>query len=228
MARAPRTAPSRWIALAGALAAALLRALGATWRVEIVGEHPLRPGAPPVVGALWHEGLLVASHLFRDRDVVVMVSRSRDGDWIDAVLSALGYARSARGSSSRGGSGALRAQIGLVRDGRSGALLCDGPRGPAHLAKPGGVMLAQRAERPLLAAAIGARPCWRFASWDRSILPLPFARVVCAFGEPFAVPAEGGRDAVESATRRLQLDLERLDLVVAERLASRRSDASAA
>lgn len=219
MARAQRTAaPSRWIALAGALVAWLLRALGATWRIEIVGDHPLRPGASPVIGGLWHEGLLVAAYLYRDRDIVVMVSRSRDGDWIDAVLARLGYARSARGSSSRGGPGALRAQIARVQEGRSGALLCDGPRGPARVAKPGGVMLAQRAGRPLLAAALGARPCWRFGSWDRSILPLPFARIVCAFGEPFDVPPEGGRDAVEDATRRLQLDLERLDALVAERL----------
>jgi len=213
------TAGSPCVALAGTLAAWLLRMLGATWRIEYIGEHPLRPGASHVVGALWHEGVLVAAHLFRDRDVVVMVSRSRDGDLIEAVLSRLGYARSARGSSSRGGTSALRAQIGLVRAGRSGALLCDGPRGPARLAKAGGVMLAQRTERPLLAAAIGARPCWRFRSWDRSILPLPFARVVCAFGEPFPVSAEAGRDAVDHALRRLQLELERLDTLVAARLA---------
>jgi lysophospholipid acyltransferase (LPLAT)-like uncharacterized protein len=171
-----------------------------------------------VVGGLWHESLLVAAYIFRDRDIVVMVSRSRDGDWIDAVLARLGYARSARGSSSRGGAGALRAQIERVREGRSGALLCDGPRGPARLAKPGGVMLAQRTGRPLVAAAVGACPGFRFSSWDRSILPLPFARVVCAFGQPFAVPEEGGREAVEGATRRLQLDLERLDALVAARL----------
>ncbi|HVP29569.1 MAG TPA: lysophospholipid acyltransferase family protein [Myxococcota bacterium] len=218
MARAARTASSRALALAGAVAALLLRALGATWRIEVLGEHPLRPGAPTVVGALWHEGLLAASYLFRDHDVVVMVSRSRDGDLIDAVLSRLGYARSARGSSSRGGVGALRAQIELVRGGRSGALLCDGPRGPAHVAKPGSVLLAQQAGRPLLAAAIGARPCWRFRSWDRSILPLPFARVVCAFGVPFEVPSEAGREGLAHAGRRLQAELEQLSAIVAERL----------
>lgn len=225
MDRPVHAAPSRWIALAGTLTAWLLRALGATWRVEFVGEHPLRPGAPPVVGALFHEGFLIASYLFRDHDVVAMVSRSRDGDLIDAVLSRLGYARSARGSSSRGGVGAARAQIALVREGRSAALLCDGPRGPARVAKSGAFVIAQQSGRPLLGAAMGARPCWRFASWDRSILPLPFARVVCAFGERVAVPPDAGRDDLEEANVRLQIELERLGSVVEERLASRWSDA---
>src|SRR5215469_17379475 len=133
-AEAPRLARA-WRAFLGGIAACFVRALGATWRVEVLGENPIGPGKTPVAGALWHRGLFIAAHFFRDQRIVVMVSRSRDGDWIESVLSGLGFAASPRGSSSRGGASALRQQVELVQAGHTAALLCDGPRGPARVAK---------------------------------------------------------------------------------------------
>jgi lysophospholipid acyltransferase (LPLAT)-like uncharacterized protein len=182
-------------------AAWLLRVLASTWRVEIRGGDPFAPGAArPVLAALWHESALCAAGLYRDHGVHVAVSRSRDGEHIAAVLAKLGFGESMRGSSSRGGAEALRGVLRALDDGAVVAVLVDGPRGPAHVAKSGIVAAARLAGVPILPVGISARPCLRFASWDRMKLPLPFAHVCLRYDEPIAVASEAS-DADAEATR---------------------------
>lgn len=188
----------------------MIRALGATWRVRVEGPNPFDAPGRPALGALWHRSVFLAAHQFRDRNAVVIVSRSRDGDWIEALLSRLGYAPSPRGSSSRGGASALRQQIRTARETGVGALLCDGPRGPAGVAKPGVLLLARACHAPLWPVAFSARPALRLGSWDRMLLPLPFARVLCAYGEPIVVPRHGGEAELEACRVRLERSLHRL------------------
>jgi lysophospholipid acyltransferase (LPLAT)-like uncharacterized protein len=193
----------------GVFGAALIRALGRTWRVSTAGPDPFALEGP-VVGALWHEGLFVAAWRWRGRGVAVPVSRSRDGDRIDAVLGRLGFAPSPRGSSSRGASALLRSMIRLARAGHLVAVLPDGPRGPARVAKPGVVALASAADAALVPVAVAARPCLRFGSWDRVMLPLPFARVHCVYGEPIRLPKRSGDADVERWSAELEAALGRL------------------
>jgi len=173
------------------LAALLLRGLGATWRIDVEGDNPLEPPGAIVVAALWHRDVLVTAYQFRDQGYSVPVSRSRDGDLITGLLLALGYAPPPRGSSSRGGAVALRGLVRLVEAGTTVSLPVDGPRGPARKSKIGVVSLARLTGVPITPLAFSARPCFRFGSWDGTLLPAPFARVVLRFGEPIAV----GRDA---------------------------------
>jgi len=190
----------------GRLAAGLLRLLGATWRIEVIGQDPRRrDGAGTQIAALFHESMLPCAWLYRDRGYGVAVSRSRDGDLIGAALSALGYGPLARGSSSRGGSAALRGLRRQLAQGTTTAVLVDGPRGPARVAKTGIIALARRADRPIQPIAFSARPAIRLSSWDRSLIPLPFSRVVCAYGEPIEVAAEVEDDdqAEQSEARHL-------------------------
>jgi lysophospholipid acyltransferase (LPLAT)-like uncharacterized protein len=63
----------------------------------------------------------------------------------------------------------------------------DGPRGPRRELKQGVVAAAQRAAVRILPIHADADRAWRFASWDRFMLPKPFARVRVAYGEPFLV-----------------------------------------
>lgn len=198
-----------YVALVGVVGALLLRALGATWRVRTHGDASVA-ASRMMVGATWHRGVLVIAHHFRDRDAVVMVSRSRDGDLIDAVLRRLGYARSPRGSTSRGGAAGLHQQIKLMREQRYGGMLCDGPRGPARRLKPGVLALARKTGLPIQALAFSGRPCIRFGSWDRVILPLPFARVWCVYGRSFASPQPGDDAAFEQLRRELEAELNRI------------------
>jgi hypothetical protein len=164
----------------------------------------------PVVGAVWHDGLLVGAWRWHGLGVAVPVSRSRDGDLIDAVLTRLGFSESPRGSSSRGGIGVLRAMIRAVRAGHVVAVLVDGPRGPARAAKPGVVALASAAGAALVPIGIAARPCLRFGSWDRTMLPLPFARVHCIYGAPVRLPKRSDDADVEHWRAELEGSLHRL------------------
>lgn len=189
----------------GLITSGFLRALGATWRIETLGHDPQLPGTggPAHLAALFHESMLPSAWLYRDRRYSVAVSRSRDGDLIRATLLALGYAEPARGSSSRGGSAALRQMVRLVANGTTASVLVDGPRGPARVAKTGIVSLARMTGRPIQPVAFSARPAIRLSSWDQSLVPFPFARVVVAYGEPIAVEEDAARDeASEQALSR--------------------------
>lgn len=198
------------VAAGGWLAAGVLRALGATWRVrQVADDDPLARGEP-AIGALWHRALFPAAWRFRDLGAAIPVSRSRDGDRIVAVLDRLGYGPSPRGSSSRGGPGALAGAIRAAREGRVIGVLCDGPRGPARRCKPGVLAIARATGLPLHPVAIAARPALTFPSWDRTVLPLPFARVLVAGGAPIPVPADAGREELERLRQALEQELERL------------------
>jgi hypothetical protein len=206
-------------AAVGGFGASFLRALGATWRVSRSGADPLaqRDGAPLVL-TIWHGNLLAAAACWRGSRVAVAVSLSRDGDWIDAVLVRLGFAPSARGSSSRGATGLLRELIRRARGGEPIAILLDGPRGPAGVAKPGAVALARATGATLVPVGIAAAPVFRFGSWDRTALPLPFARIRIVFGAPRHVPRDASPEALEQERASLEAAQHRLDAQAAEAL----------
>jgi lysophospholipid acyltransferase (LPLAT)-like uncharacterized protein len=194
-------------ALAGELAGLAIRALGATWRVASAGAPP---AGPPFVLVAWHEGLLVAAFAFRDRGLWVPLSLSRDGSLAERALRRLGFARPPRGSSSRGGSALLREMIRRVRAGESGGVLPDGPRGPAFDAKPGVLALAAATGVQLVPVGIAATPARRLGSWDRALLPLPFARVRVRYGEALEVPRSADAAELERSRVRLTEELHRL------------------
>jgi lysophospholipid acyltransferase (LPLAT)-like uncharacterized protein len=182
------------------LVAWLLRALASTWRAEFRGDQdPFRPGASrPLLYGCWHENALLTAGLYRDRGVHVAVSRSRDGGHIVAVLDRLGFGSPSRGSSSRGGSSALRTALRQLEDGGVVALLVDGPKGPAHVSKSGVISAARMGGVPVLPTAFATRPAYRFASWDRMLLPLPFARVIVHYDEPLPVPRDASDEQIEA------------------------------
>ena len=195
----------------GFLSGWLMRIVGATWRVQILGDDPRRaPGGTTTdesegaaLAALFHESMLPCVWFFRDRGYSAAVSRSRDGDLICATLRSLGFREPSRGSSSRGGSAALRGLVRQLSDGVTVSVLVDGPRGPAQAAKTGIVSLARLAGTSIQPIVFAARPALRLKSWDRTLVPLPFARVVCAFGAPQTAPIETEDFHEQAAARRL-------------------------
>lgn len=187
------------------LAAWLFRGLAATWRIRFEGPDPFAASPPrPQLGALWHRNVLAAAGIFRGSGIHVPVSLSRDGEHIATLLPHLGLAVPPRGSSNRGAVGLLRALARLLERGATIAILTDGPLGPARVSKPGVISLARLTGQPIVPVAISARPCLRFGSWDRTLLPLPFARVVCRYGE--AMPVEAGASKQRREALRAALD----------------------
>lgn len=184
----------------------LLSALLDSCRVEQQGtenfERFHREGKP-VVFVLWHGRLLPCTYWNRHQRLVTLVSQHRDGEYIARIVEKWGYT-AVRGSSSRRAAGALRDLVRYVRAGRSLAVTPDGPRGPRAVMKPGALLAAQLSGAPVIPAAGGASRGWWFGSWDRFLVPKPFARVRLAYGEPVWIP----RDADEAELERISGEVE--------------------
>jgi lysophospholipid acyltransferase (LPLAT)-like uncharacterized protein len=204
----------------------VIRALASTLRVREVGENPLRLGEP-FVAALWHNTLYLALGLFRDRQLVVAVSRSRAGERASALLEALGYGRPVRGSTSRAPVAALSGMLRAARAGRSVAVLVDGGHGPAHRVRPGVLAVARGSGHAIWPVGLAASPCLRLrSSWETVIVPLPFSRVVAVSGRPLRIPREADREALEPFRALLESELLQATRRAEELLAPRRGAAS--
>lgn len=60
------------------------------------------------------------------------------------------------------------------------------------------------------AVGIAACPCLVFKSWDRTPLPLPFARVLCRFGDPSHVASDTTREQLETLRKLLETEISRI------------------
>lgn len=182
-------------ALAARVLGPVISALARTWRVETV--HPERwrglvEAHRPHVFLLWHDALLPLLWWHRGRGVTIVVSEARDGQYLAEYARRLGYGE-ARGSSSRGGVRALISVVKALRAGGVAAFTPDGPRGPRREFKGGVLLAAQRGGAMVLPLHAAADRAWRLASWDRFLVPKPFARVRIVYGTPFEVgPGEAG------------------------------------
>lgn len=177
------------IALAGALYMALV---GLTSRVDVYRAPGYRARDEknlPVVFAFWHRFQLLLMHVHRHRGVHVLVSRSRDGEFIARALTRLGF-RTARGSSSRGGGSAFRELLESVEGGATAAFTPDGPRGPYRSVQPGVVALAVRSGAPVVPVAWAGTRVKELNSWDRFLIPRPFGRYAVVYGEPLFLTEE--------------------------------------
>lgn len=132
-----------------------LRGLHATLRVRHVNAEHIQQ-TPQYVVAFWHAHLLLMLHSRFVRPITVMSSRSRDGDLMVAVYALYGV-ESVRGSSTRGGTGAMRGMIRKAREGRSIVFTPDGPKGPPRVAKDGVVYAAKMTGLPIVPIAFAAQ-----------------------------------------------------------------------
>jgi lysophospholipid acyltransferase (LPLAT)-like uncharacterized protein len=188
------------------LGSAVFSILGATLRFQIEGDGPLRElkrQGQPVLYTIWHAHLLPLAYLHRGEGIVVLVSRHNDGEYIARVVERRGF-RAVRGSSSRGGAEGLRGLVRAARAGHDLAITPDGPRGPAQVVKPGTIVAAQLSGLPIIPFALGGSRIWRMRSWDRFIVPKPFATLQVRYGEPIRVPRRADPDTLE----RLRLEVE--------------------
>jgi lysophospholipid acyltransferase (LPLAT)-like uncharacterized protein len=191
--------PSLLLAIGLPLYRAWMSTLRIRWTVpENTAEHLDR--GEPVIYAIMHETLLPTPWTHRKLGLIVMVSRHRDGEIVTRILERSGFG-TARGSTTRGGSTALREMIEAATAGRSLAITPDGPKGPRRRVQPGVIEIARRSGVPVIPGAITYRPAHRFRSWDRMLLPWPFAKGVIRCGELFRLTEECD---TEKETERLQ------------------------
>ncbi len=191
----------------------LVAGIGLTIRYRMHDPHGLLRDTPPgpLIFVFWHNRIFLMPHLFRKYwrplghdKVAVLISRSKDGEKLADVLRHFNLA-CVRGSSSRGGAEALRELTRLVGDGYDIGITPDGPRGPCYVMQPGCVSLARVTGAPII--PVSYRVNWKIQlkSWDRFIIPLPFALCAVHVGAAVCVSA----NADESERERIRLDLQR-------------------
>jgi len=181
----------------------LFHGFGPLWDMVERGETTL--------AGTWHQDVMLAAFAFRNKDIVTMVSMSRDGEIMSRVFRRCGFTP-VRGSSSRRGIGAIKELIDYMkpRRGTFCAFAADGPRGPAKQAKKGMIFLAKHTRAPIFPVRCGAKRRILNRSWDETILPLPFNELVFLCGEPVSIPSEAGKNDLEAARGELEDKLNEL------------------
>ncbi len=159
------------------------------------------------VGAVWHQrfvGVLGYVRKFRYLSLSVMISMSRDGDWIAPVAN--GSACGPSGVPAHGGEReALAAMVQDLATNQVAVHVVDGPQGPKGVVKPGLVRLAQLSRGVILPIYISVDRAWVTRSWDRCLIPKPFSQVLVRFGDFIDVPEQMDSEAFEA----LRLEVEK-------------------
>ncbi|MBK8399074.1 MAG: lysophospholipid acyltransferase family protein [Leptospiraceae bacterium] len=177
----------------------------------------------------WHGLILsltrhVANYLQRDRHILLtpLVSLSKDGEFIYQTFLRFKM-QSVRGSSSKGGSTALRQILKAIKEGRVPIFTPDGPRGPLHKVQTGIIQMASLTKLPIITFYSRFDRYYEFKSWDKQRFPKFLAKEWVDYSEPFFVPEkiENYEEYAVELEKRMLEQVERLDKIVEEALASR-------
>jgi lysophospholipid acyltransferase (LPLAT)-like uncharacterized protein len=197
---------ARWLI---ALGFRILQLWARTLRYEIDDRSNLinTPVTENYIGSLWHNRLLLISYILKrfapHRPGAGLISASRDGDLVADLTQRFGFVV-VRGSSSRLGASGMLELTNVLASGRDVLITPDGPRGPAYELGPGIVFLAQKSGAPVVPVNMEYSSCWRVKSWDRFVLPRPFAKVRVIFGPLHRVALTTTDEEFEAERLRLQ------------------------
>lgn len=183
-----------------AIAYGLVRVTAGTARLKIDGM-PEDPSNALFGG--WHGKSLLFANLFRRRKFWVIISHSNDGEIQSQIFRRLGF-QIIRGSTGRGGVRAAVEGIRVLKAGGTMAMTPDGPRGPSGIVQGGIMLMAHKSGGRLFPVGSSARPCVRFNSWDRYMIPLPFARAQIVIGPEITIPSDADEATIEEIRLKFQ------------------------
>jgi len=166
----------------------------------------------------WHQRLLIsgiflAKTLPKGMRAGFLISPSREGEFISRVASNHGTSP-VRGSPSHGGGTlAYKASLQAIENGISPMMFGDGPRGPAGVFKHGAVVLAQRSGQPMLPIGIALNRYWQIKSWDKTLIPKPFAHFTVALGDLWYVHRVSSPQGVDDIAQRVGEQIDELTAI---------------
>jgi lysophospholipid acyltransferase (LPLAT)-like uncharacterized protein len=198
------------IRLADIVFYALVFIIGKTVKFEVENienyDEIIQAGKIPIY-TFWHNNIFIGTYYFRDRQIIVMSSHSFDGEYIARFIKRLGYG-TVRGSSTRGGVGALIEMIRLMKRGFPCGFAIDGPKGPKYIAKSGACMLAKKTGNPIMPFAVVLNDFWTIKSWDDLQIPKPFSRCLVKIAKPIYVEPDSDDEDIENKRLELQKSLD--------------------
>lgn len=168
-----------------------------TLQVSLSGAQRLAHDEKRETGVLyvtWHDLTLMPLHLFRHRNIGVMMSTSHSGQIQAAFWRMYGWPTVWGSTKKREGIRAMREVLRLLRTGQNFAFSPDGPKGPRHQAHAGAIYLASNAPTVIVAMGVAASDYWQLPSWDKYMIPKPFSRVHVHLSEDLVIPANMSRE----------------------------------
>ena len=208
------------------LAYYLIRLIGVTQRTEYIGLRNIRSIHETngnAIIAFWHNRIFGIPYnyrrLFGKRTIVTLSSRSRDGEYSTRIQGKFG-GETIRGSSSSGGSGALKTLVREIQKGKDCAITPDGPRGPKYSIHDGAVAVAKLASVPIVPVSWDCTRKKVLRSWDNFIVPLPFGRTVFIFGDPIYPVLDGRKLSIDELRDSLHKELTKITREAENRIQS--------
>jgi len=170
----------RWILFYPAALGLWLYFLTWRFRIDAPDRRILESTPGPRLVVSWHNRSLVMPQLLRrildPSKLFCLISPSRMAAWEVAFFDLFGL-RVVRGSTTRRSIQAAIEILRALRRGDDAGISPDGPSGPLYAFQKGAVTLARKAGVPLIILVPNCRAAWRLRTWDRHLVPLPFARI---------------------------------------------------
>ena len=205
----------------------VLKSFWLTYRVRVVGtDHILQfvRDQKPILPCYWHQMHVICTYYMvqlqkKGLNLGFLISPSMDGEIAAVFMHSYG-AKIIRGSSTRTGARSLQQLYRVITQEKvSIATTPDGPQGPIHEFKPGAIMLSQMTGAHIIPIAYAADRRWQLRTWDRFLIPKPFAKIVLLIGEPHGFKTETRLTDLKSKQTEMEHIMSTL-LVNAEKLLS--------
>ena len=153
--------------------------------------------------SMWHNCSTIAGWVMRRSSVTVMVSDSRDGEYVSRLAILFGIS-TMRGSTSSGSAKAVRAALGLISKNKPIAITLDGPRGPKYKMQHGALWFAAAGKVPIVPLHIEANRQWVLKSWDQHRFPKPFSTIHVGFGDPIFIERASLEENIEKIAQEVE------------------------
>lgn len=175
--------------------------------LEINNKH-----LKPCIYVMWHHNQFCVYGIPDKSNLYVLVSKSFDGDIVNKGVEMLGF-KTVRGSANK--KGAIECSMQMIehlQEGKSVAIMVDGPAGPYHKVKNGAIKIAQMTGAPIV-PVVWYSDQWNWVqlpSWDKIECPLAGTKLVNLYGEPIYVPKELSKEDIEEYKAKIKSSLDEL------------------
>lgn len=177
-----------------------------TLRIEEINKNSIKNlelGTQNFVFAFWHGKMLVPWYILKKHSPSALISQSKDGALLADLLTKWNY-KVRRGSSSKDGKEVLNELISDARNFNSIAITPDGPRGPKNKLKAGAVIVAKKAEIPLVLIGVCYKRKFVLNSWDRFEIPHIFSKVKIVYSNPYYIDKDLSYEVTDRKIKEIQ------------------------
>ncbi|MBM4175852.1 MAG: DUF374 domain-containing protein [Ignavibacteria bacterium] len=189
-----------------AILPALLSLLCRTIKIKIVNNVQ---SSENYVFMFWHGSMLLPWFINRNNNFTAVVSQSKDGEILSRLLKKFNY-KLIRGSSSKDSKEVMNDMQNVLMNGSSLAITPDGPRGPIHKMKIGGLIASMRTQVPIVLCGTAYSKKFVLNSWDKFEIPKPFSSASLIFSDKKIIAQGFEKSDYDKINAELETELNKL------------------